>query len=116
MAAVETQIRVLAHWAGPEHVARGEARPCWVCGALTELRDPTDLPCEPGCWEAEMARALHDYARRLIADGLAQHLLGDAAPQLAGEPYALIAAERFGDLSPHGLTQELTGHATEVRR
>lgn len=28
---------------------------------------------------------------------------------------AAIAAERFGDLSPHELTQELTGHA-EVRR
>jgi hypothetical protein len=29
---------------------------------------------------------------------------------------AQIAAERFGDLSAHGLTQELTGHTTEVRR
>jgi hypothetical protein len=29
---------------------------------------------------------------------------------------AAIAAERFGDLSPHGLTQELTGHPAEVRR
>lgn len=28
---------------------------------------------------------------------------------------AQIAGERFGDLSAHGLTQELTGHA-EVRR
>jgi hypothetical protein len=29
---------------------------------------------------------------------------------------AAIAAERFGDRSPHGLAQELTGHAPEVRR
>ena len=35
-----------------------------------------------------------------------------AAKELA----AAIAAERFGDLSAHSLTQELTGHPTEVRR
>ena len=29
---------------------------------------------------------------------------------------AAIVAERFGDLSPHSLTQELTGHPAEVRR
>lgn len=32
------------------------------------------------------------------------------------ERAAQVAGERFGDLSPQGLAQELTGHATEVRR